>query len=277
MTLKYDSREYIGKGRQTTKAFLQRITEMFPLSFYLYHGLRNLPRYPAFIKEFLSFRKAGGAGRFEIGWKGLYPCLSDKTAATAFDRHYVFHTAWAARILARTLPEEHVDISSSVYFVALVSAFIKVKFYDYRPADMKLSGLQSEAANLLALPFPDMSVSSLSCMHVVEHIGLGRYGDPLDYNGDLKAIYELKRVLAKGGNLLFVVPVGGKPKVMFNAHRIYSFDQVMSYFEELELMNFALIPEAKKNGWLIEHATKEMADAQTYGCGCFWFKRKERQ
>lgn len=257
------------------KVFLQRIMEMFPLSFYLYQGLRNLPRYPAFIKEFLSFKKAGDAGRFEIKWKDLYPCLSDKTAATSFDRHYVFHTAWAARILAHTLPEEHVDISSSVHFVALVSAFIKIKFYDYRPADLKLSGLQSEAANLMTLPFPDMSVSSLSCMHVVEHIGLGRYGDPLDYTGDLKAIYELKRVLAKGGNLLFVAPVGGKPKVMFNAHRIYSFDQIISYFEELELMDFALIPEAKENGGLIEHATKEMTNAQTYGCGCFWFKRKE--
>ncbi len=258
------------------KAFLRRIVKMFPLSLYLYQGLKNLPRYPAFIKEFLSFRKAGKIGRFEIRWKNLYPCLGDKTAATSFDRHYVFHTAWAARILARTRPQEHIDISSSIYFVALVSAFIKVKFYDYRPADLKLSGLQSETADLTALPFPDMSAPSISCMHVVEHVGLGRYGDPLDYNGDLKAISELKRVLAKGGNLLFVVPVGGKPKIMFNAHRIYSYDQVISCFKELELMDFALIPEARKNGGLIEHATKEMADAQTYGCGCFWFTRREK-
>ena len=237
-----------------------------------------MPRYPAFINEFLSFKKASGAGRFEVRWKNLCPRLGDKTPTTSFDRQYVFHTAWAARILARTLPEVHIDISSSVYFAALVSAFIKVKFYDYRPADLKLNGLQSGTANLTALPFPDMSVPSLSCMHVVEHVGLGRYGDPLDYNGDLKAVYELKRVLAKGGNLLFAVPVDGKPRVMFNAHRIYSFDQIISYFEELELMDFALIPEAKENGGLIEHATKEMADAQTtdYGCGCFWFRRKEK-
>jgi SAM-dependent methyltransferase len=273
MAFKYNSVSCIGKGKHSMKVLLQRIVEMFPLSLYLYQGLRNLPRYPAFIKEFLSFKKACEAGRFEIRWKDLYPCLGDKTAATSFDRHYVFHTAWAARIIARTLPEEHVDISSSIYFVALVSAFVNIKFYDYRPADLKLSGLQSEAADLMALPFPDMSVSSLSCMHVVEHIGLGRYGDPLDYNGDLKAICELKRVLAKGGNLLFVVPVGGKPKVMFNAHRIYSYDQVISYFEELELVDFALILEGNKNDGLIEHALKEMADAQTYGCGCFWFRK----
>lgn len=263
------------RDNSKVKAFLERIRGMFPLSSHLYQGLKNLPRYPAFIKEFLCFRKSPQSGRFEIKWKDLHPCLSDKTASTPFDRQYVFHTAWAARILAHTRPQEHIDISSSVYFVVLVSAFIKVKFYDYRPAEMNLSGLRSEAASLMALPFPDMSVLSLSCMHVVEHVGLGRYGDPPDYNGDLKAIAELKRVLAKGGDLLFVAPVGKKPKVMFNAHRIYSYDQIISYFEELELMEFSLIPDAKNTG-LIDHATKEMADAQTYGCGCFWFKRKEQ-
>jgi hypothetical protein len=36
-------------------------------------------------------------------------------------------------------------------------------------------------------------------MHVVEHIGLGRYGDPIDPDGDLKAISELKRVVQKRG------------------------------------------------------------------------------
>jgi hypothetical protein len=110
-------------------------------------------------------------------------------------------------------------------------------------------------------------------MHVVEHIGLGRYGDPLDSNGDLKAISELKRVLAVGGTLLFVVPVG-QPKIMFNAHRIYSYEQIVSYFSELELTEFSLIPDASRKNVLIQCATKEMADAQTYGCGCFWFTRK---
>jgi hypothetical protein len=47
----------------------------------------------------------------------------------------------------------------------------------------------------------------------------------------------------------------------------------MEYFEGLELMEFALIPDAPQNGGLIHHATKEMASVQTYGCGCFWFKK----
>jgi SAM-dependent methyltransferase len=225
-----------------------------------------------FVRDIIRFTRQlqGKDNRFSFGWKT--PRLSDNTVNTEFDRHYVYHPAWAARILSQTKPALHIDISSSLYFCTLVSAFIPVKFYDYRPADIELDNLVSEAADLMALPFADASIQSLSCMHVVEHVGLGRYGDKLDPDGDLNAIAELKRVLAIGGDLLFVVPVG-RPKVLFNAHRIYSYDQIVGYFAEFELGEFALIPEFKESGGLIRHATREQADLEAYGCGCFWFRK----
>ncbi|MBT0653026.1 DUF268 domain-containing protein [Geomobilimonas luticola] len=227
-----------------------------------------------FSEEFIKFKEMTGVeGRFRIAWEERHPCFNDKTTQTGFDRHYVYHPAWAARVLAQTKPKCHIDISSSVNFCSQVSAFIPVMFYDYRPADLNLPGLTCEAADLLALPFADRSISSLSCMHVVEHVGLGRYGDPLDPDGDMKAIVELKRVLAINGNLLFVVPVGGNPRIMFNAHRIYTYAQIAEYFSNLELMEFALVTDDPKDGGLLRNASKEMADAQKYGCGCFWFRK----
>jgi Uncharacterized protein conserved in bacteria len=225
-------------------------------------------------EQFRTFRfQSGPQGRFALNWKERLPCLNDKTITTAFDRHYVYHLAWAARILSQTRPESHVDISSSLFFSATVSAFLPVRFYDYRPAPLGLDGLSCDAADLSGLPFADESVSSLSCMHVVEHVGLGRYGDPLDPDGDLKAIAELKRVLAPGGDLLYVVPTGGTALIMFNAHRIYTYEQTLEYFEGLELTEFALIPEDPDDGGLVRGATKELADRQKYGCGCFWFRK----
>ncbi len=227
-----------------------------------------------FRAEFKAFQDLVEASqkRFDIDWEDRYPCLTDRTPKTGFDRHYVYHCGWAARAVSETRPEYHVDISSQLYFSTLVSAFVPVRFYDYRPAEIELKGLTSESADLCALPFEDRSIASLSCMHVVEHVGLGRYGDPLDPEGDLKAISELKRVLAPGGSLLFVVPIG-KPRIMFNAHRIYSYGQVRDYFSELELKQFAMVPDKPTDGGLIIDASESMADAQRYGCGCFWFTR----
>ena len=227
-----------------------------------------------FVREFVEFRRlARAAGpRLRLRWRDRYPCLHDRTATTGFDRHYVLHPAWAARLLARTKPDHHIDIASSLNFVTLVSAFLPVTFYDYRPAELRLDGLSSQRADLLALPFSDRSVPSLSCMHVVEHVGLGRYGDPLDAEGDLKAMRELQRVVAPGGSLFFVVPVG-RPVIRFNAHRIYSFAQALAGFPELTLQEFALIPDDPAQGSLIVGAAPEMVDRQNYGCGCFWLRR----
>jgi len=224
------------------------------------------------FQRFSALSSEGPRARFRVDWDDCLPCLDDRTPGTGFDRHYVYHTAWAMRVLARCRPSAHVDVASSVYFAALASAFVPVRYYEYRPVDLHLSGLACDQADLLDLPFTDRSVQSLSCMHVVEHVGLGRYGDPLDPDGDLKAMAELERVLAPGGDLLFVAPVG-KPRVQFNAHRIYGFDQVAEAFEGLELVEFALVPDRKNGSALIDRATKEQADAQRYGCGCFWFRR----
>ena len=109
-------------------------------------------------------------------------------------------------------------------------------------------------------------------MHVVEHVGLGRYGDPIDPDGDLKAVAELKRVLAPGGSLLFVVPTG-RPRLQFNAHRIYAYRQVMDAFRGLDLVELALVPDKARDGGLARGASEALADAQSYGCGCWWFRK----
>jgi len=241
---------------------------------YLLACINDPLRLPHYLYQFLRFRSLSrGSGRSgSVRWRDQFPCLSDATGTTRFDRHYVYHSAWAARVLAATRPAVHVDISSSLYFVTNLSAFIPVEFYDYRPASISLPGLTSGRADLCDLPFADASVQSLSCMHVVEHIGLGRYGDPLDPCGDLKAMAELQRVVAADGTLLFVVPVGA-PRTCFNAHRIYSYDQILTAFADLKLVEFALICDDAEGGGLLVAPSPAVVARQPYGCGCFWFTR----
>lgn len=257
-----------------TKTFIKNNLPPFIIFWLMgaYNFFNKLSLYPKFIHDYLKIKRLSRRSDrgFKLSIKDLYPCLSEDTLGTSFDNHYILHPAWAARVLSKIKPDFHIDISSSLSFVTILSAFIPVKFYDYRPAEIKLSNLFCDKANLLALPFEDSSVKSISCMHVIEHIGLGRYGDEIDFDGDLKAIGELKRVLAKEGSLLFVVPMGAT-KIQYNAHRIYSYDQIVNYFSDFTLKDFSLIRDGINGGDLVEGATKEMADAQKYGCGCFWF------
>ena len=186
--------------------------------------------------------------RFKIEDKNNWYIFNENTTSLDVEPYYTYHPAWAARCLAKINPEKHIDFSSTRNLSLIASAFINIEFYDYRPLEVyNLPDLYLGKADITKLNFEDNSINSLSCMHVVEHIGLGRYGDEIDPNGDIKAINELKRVTAKNGDLLFVVPVG-KPRVQFNAHRIYSYEMIIEYFNGFELIDYCLIPDnANKN------------------------------
>ena len=240
---------------QTTKDILIRFPKKIVLLF-------------KFIGEYNRFKSLNDQ-RFSVSAKDIYPCINDRVATTPFDHHYIYHPAWAARILAKTKPETHADFSSILSFSSVVSAFIPIKFFDYRPAHLKLNNWTGNFADLCKLDIDDNSFESVSCMHTVEHIGLGRYGDALDPIGDIKAINELKRITKQGGNILFVTPVG-KQRIEYNAHRVYSFELVTDLFKECQLMEFSLIDD---KGDFIENAQTELVKKQNYGCGCFWFKK----
>jgi hypothetical protein len=222
-----------------------------------------------FGKELNEFKSLNKQDRFSNNEFGYQPCLDDKTSTTPFDAHYIYHPAWAARAIKKINPAKHIDISSTLHFCTVLSTFITTEFYDYRPADLTLDNLTSAHADLNNLHFENNSILSLSCMHTLEHIGLGRYGDPLDPDGDIKAINELSRVCAINGNLLLVVPVG-KKKIMFNAHRIYNPKEFLSYLPNFELLDFSLITDQSK---FIPNASLDLAEEQIYGCGCYWLKK----
>jgi SAM-dependent methyltransferase len=163
----------------------------------------------------------------------------------------------------------HVDLGSDVRFVGMLTAIVSaVTFLDVRPVKAHLPQLHSVAASALDLPLPSRSVRSLSCLHVAEHVGLGRYGDTLDPEGTKRTCQEISRVLAPGGNLLFSLPVG-RPRVCFNAHRIHSPLQVLTCFKGLELIEFSAVDD---RGKFREKADLDEMGQASYACGLFWFK-----
>ena len=227
-------------------------------------GVFGLPRYFRHWREYAAASRSG-APRFADS----LPCLGDWTSNTPFDPHYFYQGAWLARRIAARRPLKHVDVGSSVLTLSVLSATTEMLHIDYRPLEAQLPGLHCEAGDILHLKFPDRSVDSLSCLHVIEHIGLGRYGDPIDPQGARKAAAELARVLAPGGRLLFSTPVG-RERTCLNAHRVFAPESVPAMFAPLRLESFSLVDDA---GAFREGAALEVARSLEYGCGMFEFTR----
>jgi hypothetical protein len=222
------------------------------------------------VSFFLQWRRFASRSEIAAPTSDLYPCLSDATVTTGFDPHYFFQAAWLARKLAENRPHVHTDIGSDVGMVAVISAFVPIEFLDIRPLDVALEGLVTRKDNLSSLSLPSDSVASLSCLHVLEHIGLGRYGDPLDPDGHVKAAGELSRVLAYDGDLYLSVPVG-RERACFNAHRVFAVATVRKLFLTFDLAEFALVDDRGRFEPSMDASTVESYE---YACGLFHFVKR---
>jgi SAM-dependent methyltransferase len=227
--------------------------------------------YRRFLADFRRYRQMTPDG--EVSLAEAYPQLHDRVPRSPFDAHYFHQDVWAARRVAELRPDRHVDVGSRVDYVGFLTSITAVTFVDIRPLEVNIEGLTSIAGSVLDMPFDDRSLPSLSCLHVAEHIGLGRYGDPLDPQGTRRAAAELQRVLAPGGQLLFSVPVG-RPRTCFNAHRIHAPEDVLAMFPELELVEFAGVDDA---GVFRRHRQLGELSGERYACGLFHLVRRDDQ
>jgi len=230
--------------------------------------IRAVPRYISFFRDLVKYSRIDGTEQIKIVY--TYPCIHDKTKTTGFDTHYFYQDIWALKKIYESKVNHHVDCGSRVDFIGFLTAITKVTFIDIRPLMADLENLDSRKGNILSMPFEDNSILSLSCLHVAEHIGLGRYGAPLDPLGTKKACKELARILAIGGNLYFSLPVG-KPRLCFNAHRIHSPRQIIRYFTSLELVELSGIDD---EGNFIEDINMSILENSDYACGLFNFTKK---
>ena len=247
---------------------MKRFARNWILPFVDPRSLLSLVFLPRFFRDIGRYR--GLAENDErIFWVDTYPCLGDRLPHTPFDPHYLYQGAWLARRLAAERPAEHVDIGSSVMMVSVLSAMVPTVAVDFRPLKAELEGVRAIAGDITALPFADGSVASLSCLHVIEHIGLGRYGDPLDPRGSRRAAAELARVLHPGGRLYVSVPVG-RERVCFNAHRVFAAERVPAMFPGCRLAAFSLVDD---KGRFTRDASLAAAASLDYGCGMFELRK----
>jgi SAM-dependent methyltransferase len=221
-----------GQFKKTMRKIMQPFKQRVPLR-------KVLPLYWDFYKDAKKYFSMPGAEKFDF--ENLYPLLFEKTEIHIIeDYSYFYQDTWGARKVFENHPKFHVDIGSTLMLVAILSQFTEVCSVDIRPIPADLKGLTCKKGDITHLPFKEGELESISSLCVLEHIGLGRYGDPIDANGTDKAIAELKRVIRSGGNLYVSVPLG-LDTVYFNAHRNFKYESFIEKFKPLEMVESQVV------------------------------------
>ena len=218
-----------------------------------------------FYKEFFSYQKHNTNKNFVINTHDMYPCIYDRTDTTKLDYTYFYQDSWCAKKIFENKPEHHYDIGSEAKMIGIISQFTPTTMLDIRPIDVKLPGLFFKKADVLKTGIADNSIKSLSSICVLEHIGLGRYGDKLDYFGTEKSVAEVKRILAHNGNLYISLPVDKENKIYFNAHRSFTRDYILSMFSSLQLVEEKYIYRTRM--------FDTYDPSKGFGTGLFYFKK----
>jgi hypothetical protein len=199
--------------------------------------VRLLKNYMRFWWSYLAYCRMQGAGPCRLA--DLDAQIGDWHSTTPIS-FYFYQDTWAFHKIVQQKPISHVDIGSTALLVGCLAGVLPTISLDFRPLPVRLKGLRPMSGSITQLPFADGSVQSINSLCVIEHIGLGRYGDPLDPEGTLKAAGELSRVLARGGNLYVSAPCG-RSYTAFNAHRSFDREEFISFFPTLTLREFVLV------------------------------------
>jgi hypothetical protein len=234
--------------------------------------LRYVPRYLAHARR---FRAQGGTISAHM------PIFVDwqEQAGTA-SGHYFHQDLLVASRIHDANPRRHIDVGSRVDgFVAHVAAFRTVEILDVRALQdtghPRIRFMQADLMDEASVPVE--ITDSLSCLHVLEHFGLGRYGDAIDPNGHRRGFNHLLRMLEPGGTLYVSFPIGRATEVHFNAHRVFHPTEVLGWADTpgaVELLRFDFVDD---QGALHRDANPAgPLPPMSFGCGIYTLRKRAR-
>jgi SAM-dependent methyltransferase len=171
--------------------------------------------------------------------------------------------------LYRAKPSNILDIGSYRDFILGLLAYYDVTTIDIRKRIQCLKNETVFTTDAKALPCQSDSFDAVLSMETLSHIGLGRYGDSLDLDADLKAFQEMRRVLKPGGLLMFTSAItGGLPSLAFNARRNYSYEMIRDFCKGLEFQEEKLFDRRHQRYCRKEELTTDLTFFDYY-FGCY--------
>ena len=235
--------------------------------------LESVKSVPYFIRSLRIYRRQQACvGGSPLMLRYLQPHLADRHGeAGTFDAEYFYQDWWVARDILHRNPKRHIDIGSRLDgFVSHLLVFRDVEFVDVRPLTVDIPSFASVKGDARSLNmYSADSVDSVSCLHAIEHIGLGRYGDQIDPLGPGAVAKEICRVLRPGGCAYISAPIGTE-RLSFNAQRVFAPQTMLRMFGELTLEKFSAVDDA---GRFQEDVLPGAYAGARDACGIFVFRK----
>jgi SAM-dependent methyltransferase len=243
----------------------------------VYAFRRGIKGLPLLIHDYQQFKSQDGSlEQFPVSFS--YPCPGDRFEESGVTSGHYFHQdLLVARKIFEQSPPCHVDVGSRLDgFVAHVASFRNIEVLDIRPKTKKVHNIVFHQFDLMNPAGNFVSYcESLSCLHTLEHLGLGRYNDHILVDGHEKGFDTLWSILKPGGKLYLSVPIG-RQRIEFNAHRVFAIRTILALADDkFDLLEFSYVDD---EGSL--HERVQLTDDAIenslgcwYGCGIFEFRK----
>lgn len=235
--------------------------------------LLSLKYYNRFKKDKSEWLRQGGKiTRNSMNLSGYFD-----SAGTARG-HYFHQDLLVAKLIYEHKPKRHIDIASRIDgFVAHVAAFREIEVFDVRPLEKSVhKNIIFHQADLMS-PQNLERTDSLSCLHAIEHFGLGRYTDPIDVEGHNKGIFNLVNLVALNGRMYISFPIGKNDEVHFNSHRIFNPTTILKHPSIKKFMRLIRFDYVDDNGDLhLSKSIDQVPHDTQYGCGIYTFKKVKK-
>jgi hypothetical protein len=232
--------------------------------------LKNIIYIPWFLKCFFKYKNFSSNNKINY----IFPILGEhKEKSSLVLKHYFNQDLLVASYVYKNNPKKHVDVGSRIDgFVAHVASFRKIEVFDIRHNYFQFNNITFKKKDISKVDKNLLNYcDSLSCLHTIEHFGLGRYGDHLDPNGHIKGFNNLIKILKSGGTLYISFPISDKNTTYFNSERSFNPKEILKWSSQIKLIRFDVIDDNEKI--FLDINLVRFNKKISYGCGIYTFKK----
>jgi hypothetical protein len=189
-------------------------------------------KFPTYVLDYFKIKKL--YPDIKISFK---PCIHDSSTLVANNfeskfSEYFYQDLFVAQKVFDFNPKNILDVGSRVDgFISNVASFREISTVDIRELGFEIKNIKSKIMDITKVPKNSLKFEMVTCLHALEHFGLGRYGDKIDKDAYKVGIEGLAKVLSDDGSLILSTPVG-KEKIEFNANWIFNPIKLLKVFSE---------------------------------------------